>query len=451
MNRVAKRAKYLSILIAFFIFCGAIFFNDYRMNASTWVVHPSNKNIYNNGELTVAGTVYSSDGVKLLQSDSTGLHYADDALIRKATLHVIGDKGNNITTGVLSSQKDKLIGYDILNGVYGANNSNNNINLTINAELSAVAYDALGNHNGAVGIYNYETGEILCMVSKVSYDPHNTPDLSQDIYDGVYINRVMNGLYVPGSIMKLVTAQAAIETISDIHSQTFYCNHGTEVNGEWINCTGTHGTQTFEEALANSCNAAFAEISLQLGESTLQEYASKAGITSSYTINGVKTSAGKFDVTNAAQVNLAWAGIGQYTTMVNPMQYMMYVGAIANGGTSVNPYYIDSSNFISSTIDSMMDNGTQVVDSSTAEQLTSLMRNNTVSNYGDYNFPDLELCAKTGTAEVEDGAPHSWFVGFSDNPSTPIAFAIIVENGDGLTALSTSKTILNQAASIYTK
>lgn len=446
MNRIAKRAKYLSIIIAIFLVCSFIFINDYRSSAHIWVVHPSNENIYHDGELTVAGTVHSSDGVQLLHSDSNGLAYSDDYFIRLSTLHVIGDKDNNITSGVLASKRDKLIGYDLLNGLFNAS-AENNINLTINAELSALAYQALGDQNGAIGVYNYETGEILSMVSKPSYDPYDVPDLTQDVYEGVYINRVMNGLYVPGSIMKLVTAYAAIETIDNIYEQTFECNHGVEIAGEWIDCNGYHGTQTFEQALANSCNASFAQIALQLGNDKLDEYAKKAGVTTSYNINGVKTSAGKFDVNGVGQVDLAWAGIGQHTTLLNPMQFMLFSGAIANDGVLKSPHYIKNDSIFSS-ID-ISDNGERMMEFSTAEKLSALMRNNTINNYGDYNFPDLEVGAKTGTAEVEDDYPHSWFTGFSNNPSTPLAFIVIVENdAGGLPAQSVAATVLNRAATI---
>lgn len=450
MNRVGKRAKYLSFLIGVFLLCAAIFISDYGSSAQVWVVHPSNGNIYNNGELTVAGSVYSSDGTQLLRSDSNGLAYSDDYYTRLSTLHVIGDKDDNITTGVLSSKRDKLIGYGLLNGLYGASSSDNTINLTINAELSSLAYQALGNYNGAVGIYNYETGEILAMVSKPSYDPYNVPDLDHEDYEGVYINRVMNGLYVPGSIMKLVTAYAAIETIPDIYTQTFDCHGGVEIAGEWVKCSGYHGVQNFEQALANSCNSAFAQIAIQLGNDTLNEYAKKAGVTNTYSIDGVKTSAGRFDVSDAAQLNLAWAGIGQYTTLVNPMQYMMFCGAIANGGISKTPHYIDGDSFLSSF--NLDDSEKRLMEEDTANQLSTLMRNNTVSTYGDYNFPNLELCAKTGTAEVEEGNPHSWFVGFSDNASTPIAFVIIVENGAGsLEATTVASSVLPKAAEVVNK
>lgn len=265
-------------------------------------------------------------------------------------------------------------------------------------------------------------------------------------YKGVYINRVMNGLYVPGSIMKLVTAYAAIETIDTIDEQTFECNHGVEIDGEWIDCSGYHGTQTFAQALANSCNASFAQIAVELGNETLQEYAEKAGVTTSYTINGVNTSAGKFDVRKTSQVDLAWAGIGQHTTLVNPMQFMLLSGAIANDGILRSPHYIDSDSIFSSL--DISNKEKRLMSSETALKLRELMRNNTMSNYGDYNFPNLELGAKTGTAEVEEGYPHSWFVGFSQNPSTPLAFVVIVENDPGSNAIPVAATVLNRAAEI---
>ncbi|MDF9825884.1 peptidoglycan glycosyltransferase [Breznakia sp. PF5-3] len=449
MNRVAKRARYLSILIVVFSLCAIVFFYDYFTSASTWVVHPSNANIYHDGELTVAGNVYSSDKVKLLQSDNNGLTYADDFFTRLSTLHVVGDKDDNITTGVLTSKRDKLIGYDLLNGLFGAADSDHTIHLTINAELSALAYQALGEQNGAIGIYNYETGEVLCMVSKPSYDPYDPPSAA-DAVDGVYINRVMNGVFVPGSIMKLVTSYAAIENISDIYEQTFDCHQGVEIDGQWIECNGYHGTQTFEQALANSCNAAFARIAIQVGNDTLEEYAKKVGITSTYTIDGVRTSAGRFNVADADNVNLAWAGIGQYTTMVDPMQYMMFCGAIANGGVMKKPYYIEEGSFLSSI--NISDDGERIMEEDVANQLKELMRNNTISNYGEWNFPDLEVGAKSGTAEVEEGDPHSWFVGFSNAEQTPLAFVVIVENDGGVSSsINVASTVLQRAASIMDK
>ena len=66
----------------------------------------------------------------------------------------------------------------------------------------------------------------------------------------------------------------------------------------------------------------------------------------------------------------------------------------------------------------------------TAETVKELLRYNVTSYYGDWRFPDLAVCAKSGTAEIAEGdTPHAWFTGFLDDPEHPYAFAVFVENG----------------------
>ena len=75
------------------------------------------------------------------------------------------------------------------------------------------AYEALGGKSGTVAVYNYETGEILCMVSAPSYDPLNVPEdiTTNDRYKGAYLNRFLSSTFTPGSVYKTVTLAAALE------------------------------------------------------------------------------------------------------------------------------------------------------------------------------------------------------------------------------------------------
>ena len=109
-----------------------------------------------------------------------------------------------------------------------------------------------------------------------------------------YINRCINGSFTPGSIFKLITSAAAIENIKDIDSRRFSCAGSLDVNGVSVKCTGVHGSQTFEDALANSCNCAFAQISLELGADTIESYAKKLGFLDSQSLSGIPTLAGSF-------------------------------------------------------------------------------------------------------------------------------------------------------------
>ena len=102
-----------------------------------------------------------------------------------------------------------------------------------------------------------------------------------------------------------------------------------------INRTGVHGQQTIEQALSNSCNCAFAEISLELGPDIIAQYAEKLGITTSLTLDSISTQAGNYDKDSSMSASMAWSGIGQYNDLVRPYAMMRLAGAYANGGSVV--------------------------------------------------------------------------------------------------------------------
>lgn len=288
-------------------------------------------------------------------------------------------------------------------------------------------------------MYNYKTGEIICMTSSMSYDPLAMPDISSDTtgkYEGVFVNRFISSTYVPGSIFKLVTTAAAIETIDDIFQQTFYCDGDVEVEGDTIVCAGVHGEIDFKTALARSCNCAFASIASQLGADVLTEYASKALVNDSFSFDGLSTARGSFVLKDNTESNVAWAGIGQYTNLINPCAFMTFVGAVGNGGTVVYPHLLQSV-----TGGGVMDieygqtvTGEKILSEQTCQTMKEMMRNNVVTVYGDPY--DLNICAKSGTAEVGEGVePHATYAGFLDDEEHPLAFIVIVENGGSGSAI----------------
>ena len=129
---------------------------------------------------------------------------------------------------------------------------------------------------------------------------------------------------------------------------------------------------------------------------------------------------------------LAWSGIGQYNDLVNPLAMARYMGAIAAQGRAVNPQLIDKVRTPLGLPGAITwpSGHTRLMSSSTADTLKQMLRYNVTSYYGEWRFPGLAVCAKSGTAEVAEGdAPHAWFTGFLDDPENPYAFAVIVENG----------------------
>ena len=166
----------------------------------------------------------------------------------------------------------------------------------------------------------------------------------------------------------------------------------------------------------------------------MEVYTEKAGLNKTLDINGIQTSEGTFDYPESG-IGLAWAGIGQWHDMVNPCSMMVYMGAIANDGKAVLPYLINPSSQVGKKAKELSRKELgiktkKMIDPATAASLKDMMANNVTNNYGSSSFPGLDICAKSGTAEVGGGKdPNAWFTGFLKDPENPYAFVVLVENG----------------------
>ncbi len=414
MRKLERRAILCLLLAAFLVLGAGAFTVRLGLEGGTWASYYANQHVYDQGVLS-SGSVYDRNGVLLLKGTEEGMEYNEDWEIRVSNLHVTGDTGANISTGANVAFRSKMIGYNFITGTKGILfGSGRKATLSVDAQLNRTAYQALAGRNGLVAVYNWKTGEILCLVSAPSFDPAD-PNGAASASSGAFLNKAISSAMTPGSIFKLVTSAAAIETLPGLSEWTFNCTSKYEVEGEYVTCYSPHGEQNFHDALKNSCNCAFAELTLRMTPESMAKYVKQLGLTSSYDINGIHSAAGQFTF-EAASINRAWAGIGQYEDQLNPLSMMVYMGAVAGGGSAAKPVLLKGSS----------GGSTKLLDGDTAAELKDMMRNNVVSNYGDDNFPGLELHAKTGTAEVGEGrSPHGWFTGFSGD----YAFIVCVENG----------------------
>ena len=435
MKKIERRALICRVLALLLTAGMAVFLFRWCTQGGEWASSAFNRHLYNSSGQLISGTVLDRDGDVLSAASDGKRTYYDNPTVRKATLHVVGDLQGNVGTGALNAFADKLTGFNLIGGAFGAEKGGT-LTLTIDAYFNRVAYEALGGKAGAVGVYNYKTGEILCLVSAPSYDPLNVPsDINTNPkYDGAYLNHFLTATFTPGSVFKTVTVAAALEKLPDIESRTWTCSGSTQIDGQTITCSGTHGEETLAQALANSCNVAFAEIADELGAGTLQEYTRRAGLTDSYSVSGLPTARGTFDFSGDTDADLGWAGVGQYHDLVNPCSLMVYMGAIANGGRAAVPYLIArsvDSLGIPTSLHIPRRTGT-LIQSTTAARVADMMANNVAVTYGTKRFPNMDLCAKSGTAEVgADKSPHAWFAGFLRNEDAPYAFVVLVENGGG--------------------
>ena len=441
MNRICNRTKWLYAFAVAFAAALIFLYFSFFTNAKTWVVQDYNQHIYSNGQLVGVGSISDRNGKPLVKTEDGKRVYNPDIMVRKATFHVIGDAEGFVSTGAQNAFKSQLTGYSLFNGLYGIHtNEQYNMKLTIDNDLSVTALQAMGVYKGAVGVYNYKTGEILCMVSNPTYDPAYKPDINPESpeWSGVYMNRFISGTYTPGSTFKIITAASALENIPDIKSQTFNCpGYYQTKSGGKVTCLSRHGRISLREALNQSCNSAFSQIaSAELTNEQLTKTAEEFGFNKSIDLDGIKCAKSKIDLSHAYDIDRAWAGIGQYTTMVNPCQEITVLGAIANkNGKTPNPTIIKKDFY----------HGKQLEYCSpvVAADLDDLLRSNVVNYYRDSRFEGLQMCGKTGTAEVANAKCHSWFVGYSQRTDLPLAIVVIAEN-TGASGFEVAIPIANQ-------
>lgn len=441
MKSISRRALSLYVIILLFLAgCGLLFYNLVT-NSSDWAMNRVNKHLYSSGSLATAGDITDINGVILATTENGQRVYNESKNVRLATLHTVGDSAGYIASGVQTAFKDELTGYTLVDGVYNLKRygKGNDIKLTLNSKVCATAYKALGDRKGTVAVMNYKTGELVCVVSTPTYDIKNKPDdintNTTDKYEGIYMNRFFSGLYTPGSTFKVITAACAIENIPDIYSRTFQCDGKILIGEGYVICNDTHGEVDFETAMNKSCNCAFAKIADELGAEKLTLTAERLGfnikkLTVSDKISCAKS---KLNLTESAPLDIGWAGIGQYTTLINPCQMLTVISSIANGGVAINPYLVSEIMNPEGEViftEKTSDLG-EYFTYSVAKSLDIILRSNVVNQYGDWYFPNLNMCGKTGTAEIsddEDAKPNALFVGYSQNEETPFAIIVVVEN-----------------------
>jgi len=427
MNRIASRGGIVIILALILAVGFGLFVAEFVMKSQSWVVKPGSPHVFN-GENLNCGVIVDSEGILLLDMQEDRKYSSND-LIRKSTVHWLGDRYGKINAPALAAYADEMVGYDMLNGVYAYADTVGVCQMTINAKIQTAALEALGNQKGTVAVYNYKTGEILCAVTTPTYDPDNVPENIEE-YDGAYWNRFTQSAYIPGSIFKTVTLAAALEELPDAAQKTFFCTGSCALGADTITCEIAHGSQTLKSAFTNSCNCAFATLAQELGADTLNEYVEKFGVIKSVSFDGITTASGAYTNTDEP-VFLGLGAIGQHEDQINPCAFMVYMGAVANGGRVTTPYLVEQVRAGEQvTYQAKTVRGDRVMSKETADTVKDYMRNNVTQKYGDWNFPGLSVCAKTGTAEVGgDQKPNAMFTGFVDDEKYPLAFIVCVEDG----------------------
>ena len=423
MKQITNRAVSVLLLAAFVIVGTLLYVFRYLDHGQDWAAAYSRENA------GASGALIDRNGVVLASYSPHESLFQEDEELRRANYHVTGDYFGRTGTGLLTDYQD----YSLLTG--SSRSRNAVLYLNVDSELNRRAWQVLDGRSGAVLVTNYKTGELLCMVSSPTIDPL---EAEPDPPEGAYLNRCLAASFVPGSVFKLVTAAAAIEKIPDLNERRFLCEGAVEIAGVEIVCSGYHGEQTFEEALSNSCNVAFSQIAIELGQEAMVKKVRDLGFLDSQRLDGIPTVAGSFPTDFVGDPELGWAGVGQSTDLVCPFAMLRYVSAIANDGVLLGPQLVR---------DGSTGSAERLLRSETAKALQRLMHYNVVNGYGEYRFPGLALCGKTGTAERGDGSSNAWFVGFLADEEHPYAFVVMIERGgSGLGAAGSAANEILQFA-----
>lgn len=351
--------------------------------------------------------------------------------------------------GLESSYNTQLAGTDdsqffrrVVDSLSGKKPVGATVYTTINARAQQAAAQALGNRKGAVVALDPKTGAVLALVSSPSYDPNRlaSTDLATARTAWTELNadkgrpmanRATKEVYPPGSTFKLVTAAAALENGMKADSQVAspasltLPQTSVKLTNE-VNCGGEKST--IDHALQVSCNTAFANLGLQLGDAKLREQARKFGFDQPFE-DDLASAASRFPG-QLDKPQLAMSAIGQFDVAASPLQMAVVAAGIANDGQVMEPYLVQEVRAADlSVISSHRTQELQrAMNEDNARSLQQMMVNVVDKGTGQRAaVSGVRVGGKTGTAQSDPKRPpYAWFVGFAKDPD--VAIAVFIED-----------------------
>jgi penicillin-binding protein 2 len=330
---------------------------------------------------------------------------------------------------------------------------------TLDKSLQTQLQSAMQGFTGAIVVMERDTGRILALVSSPSYDPNlfEPTNYNSDFLLGgllsdprtPLLNRATQGQYPLGSVFKIITMAAALESGQYTPTSSYYCGHYfTEIDGlsraDWTVAyqVPPSGQLDLREGLMRSCNPWFWHIGLDLFDQGLDmqiaDTALGFGLGAETGIQQLVEAVGHVPVpvNRIDAINLA---IGQGDTLVTPLQVARFIAAIGNGGELLRPQIVEqvlSGNGAPLYRFKVESFGPLPVSDETLEALRQGLDwvVNQPRGTAHFRFTGLEIpvAGKTGTAEAPPGDPHAWFAGYTlaADPDYPdLAIAVVVEHG----------------------
>lgn len=451
MNKAIRLGALVSLLLTLVLLVNFTVIQGFREN--TYAQDPRNARTFvelkqiNRGNINAGGQVLAQS-----YKDSNEFYQRSYPNMPFSFAPVVGYVSDQFgTAGLESGYNAQLTGEGSVKGDrflrtgHEASPTGNSLELTIDPNLQALAYDQLSNRNydGAVVAMRPSTGEVLAMASTPSFDPNSVvnPDTADAAWQQLnddpanpLLNHATQDQLPPGSIFKIITTAAALRhgftPDSPVTGEPQITLPETTVpltnyNGQ--PCAGG-GTVTLRTAFSLSCNTAFVQTALSFGPEPLREAATAFGVGEQYDL-GLPTASGSLgDLPGPSE--LGQSAIGQRDVTMTALQAAVMASVVANDGRRMAPYVV--SRVVRPDLTTLTENRphelNEAITPDEAGTIRDLMFSSEHSTFG-YNGNGY--ASKTGTAEHGEGAaPHTWYVAF--DPAKDVAVAVVVKDGGGL-------------------
>jgi len=360
-----------------------------------------------------------------------------------------------------------------------------NLVLSLDQRLQQRARQAFGDSEGVAIAANPNDGRILCYLTLPSFDPNSfVGGISREAWDSLrthphhpLTDRVIQGLYPPGSVFKIVPAIAALEEGLLDPRERVFCSGSYRLGNRDFRCwkKGGHGSVDLHQAIVQSCDVYFYQLGQRLGIERIQAYAKRFGLgqKTGICLEGEKAGLVPSPEWKRKRFGEPWyqgetlnVSIGQGALLVTPLQVLRLVSAVTNGGTLLTPTLVEK---VESTDgrgieQNVSQDGSSVrLSGRTAQIIQEALRDVVASAKGTGTRAGLDSVAvagKTGTSQVvrlkdrrtplhqipRDERDHAWFVGYAPADSPEVVVVVVVEHGGqgGQAAAPIAREILEE-------
>ncbi len=385
------------------------------------------------------GDLFDREGEKLMGATRDGATWKRTYPEGDAVAHLTG---YNDRSGLQWGMRDALLGIGPYESPWAEFTEGplrgNDVTLTADLGAQKLATRLLRGERGAAVALDARTGAVLALVSAPGYEPEGLVESQWDYQmfqndpRKPEINRALQGLYPPGSVLKIMSAAIALDLDRVNRETEFTCERVYRVDGAAITCPRAHGTVTLDQALQVSCNTTFAKLGEYIGADEFVEYAKRFGLLENSGLP-LSSNAGRLGAftEKSRKVLLAQSLFGQGEVQVTPYGIARMTLAIAGGGSAPKPYLVEriagpSGRTLYRARPQQME---AAVTPATAAAVAGMMVNVVEKGTGRVAaVRGVEVAGKTGSAENPHGQAHSWFTAFAPAEAPRVVVTVVVEN-----------------------